>query len=113
MKYFKLEEFMCSCGCGENLMDDEFLAAIDLARTFAGIPFRINSGYRCDKHNKEVGSTSKNHTSGKAADIQCEAGANRYLMVKALIDAGFRRIGIGKNFIHADTMNAQSSIWLY
>ena len=112
MKYFKIEEFNCKC-CGKNEMDANFLAMLDFARALACVPFSITSGYRCEKHNLEVGSTSQNHTSGKAADISCPAGHMRYIMVKALIEAGFRRIGIRKDFIHVDSTEQASSIWLY
>ncbi len=112
MKYFKLEEFKCHC-CGKSNMDAIFLAQIDNARDYAGVPFHINSGYRCEKHNKEVGSTSKNHTSGKAADISCTTGPHRLKIVMGLIRAGFRRIGIRKDFIHADSMDEVESMWLY
>jgi hypothetical protein len=60
-----------------------------------------------------VGSTSGNHTSGKAVDIACVYGTNRLKIIMGLIRAGFRRIGIRKDFIHADTMDEIESIWLY
>lgn len=112
MKYFKLDEFKCKC-CGQAKMDDTFLSMIDDARDIAGIPFKINSGYRCPKHNKEVGSTSKNHTSGKAADISATTGPARFKIISALLDAGFTRIGIARTFIHADSMDLTESIWFY
>jgi len=111
MKHFKAEEFNCKC-CGIQHMDTLFLAQIDNAREFAGAPFIINSGYRCEKHNQEIGSTSNNHTSGKAADISCRYGPERLAMIAGLIRAGFRRIGIRKDFLHADTMDEIESIWL-
>lgn len=112
MKYFGMDEFKCSC-CGKVKMDTLFLAQLDNARDYAGVPFFINSGYRCEKHNAEVGSTSRNHTSGKAADISCTTGPIRIKMVMGLIRAGFRRIGIKKSFIHADSMDDVESMWMY
>lgn len=94
-------------------MDPEFLRMIDNAREFAQVPFQITSGYRCMNHNADVGSTSANHTSGKAADIACVSGPARIAIVSGLLKAGFKRLGIGKGFIHADNMNSVSSIWLY
>lgn len=110
--HFKLEEFACKC-CGQIRLNQEFLNRLEDARERAGIPFVITSGFRCEKHNKEVGSTSLNHVSGKAADVQCLTGWNRLIMVSSLIASGFKRIGIGKTIIHADTMASVSSIWLY
>lgn len=112
LRNFKLEEFACKC-CGQVHMDAMFLAELDNARDYAGTPFTVNSGYRCPKHNQETGSTSENHTSGKAADITCLYGPERIKIVQGLIRAGFRRIGVGKTFIHADSMNDIESIWLY
>lgn len=112
MKYFKKSEFACKC-CGLILMHPDFLQMIDIARDKARIPFVITSGYRCKKHNEEVGSTSTNHTSGKAADISCKKGLHRYIIVKALLDTGFKRIGIGHDFIHCDINDLQTSIWIY
>ena len=54
MKHFTNEEFQCSC-CGVEEMNDTFLTMLDISRGEAGVPFRITSGYRCRKHNTEVG----------------------------------------------------------
>ena len=112
MNNFKLEEFDCPC-CKGNAMRPKFLEMIDEARRLARIPFQINSGYRCEKHNKEVGSTSDNHPSGQAADIKCTDGLSRFKIVEALIKAGFTRIGVAKTFIHADCTDKPTSIWFY
>ena len=113
MKHFKIEEFKCKCGCGENHMDAIFLSQLDNAREYAGVSFTINSGYRCQKHNMAVGSSSQNHTSGKAADIACTDGPTRIKIVIALIRAGFRRIGMKSTFIHADSREDIESMWFY
>ena len=112
MNNFDLKEFNCPC-CGGNEMKPVFLEMIDEARRLAGVPFGINSGYRCPKHNKEVGSSSANHTSGQASDIKCTDGPTRFKIVSALIKAGFRRIGVAKTFIHADCTDGPTSIWFY
>lgn len=112
LRNFKIDEFACK-HCGQVHMDACFLAQIDNARDFAGVPFSVNSGYRCPDHNKAVGSTSRNHTSGKAADIAVNDGPTRLKIVMALIRAGFRRIGVAKTFIHADSMDDIESMWFY
>jgi uncharacterized protein YcbK (DUF882 family) len=113
MKYFKPEEFLCRCGCGDMKMDQSFVEMLDAAREKAGIPFVISSGKRCPKHNKEVNSTSTNHTLGVASDIRCIDGPSRFKIIKALIEVGFSRIGVAKTFIHCDTNTLPSSIWFY
>lgn len=112
MKYFKMEEFNCKC-CRVQHMDALFLSQLDNARDYAGVPFEINSGWRCEKHNIEVKSESKNHTSGKAVDIKCEYGPARLKIIMGLIRAGFRRIGVRKDFIHVDSMDDIESMWVY
>jgi zinc D-Ala-D-Ala carboxypeptidase len=106
------DEFKCSC-CGGLVLDDTFFEMLCKARETAATPFVVNSGYRCAKHNAEVGSTSKNHTSGRAADIKAVYGPERGKILKGLYLAGFKRVGVGKTFIHADNMAEVESCWLY
>jgi len=111
---FNVAEFTCKCGkCGTPKMDAVFVAMLDNARDHAGVPFVITSGYRCQEHNKAEGSTAQNHPSGKAVDIQCTEGPKRIKIVMGLIRAGFRRIGVAKTFIHADSMDDIESMWFY
>lgn len=111
-EYFTAGEFACKC-CGVEIMDIAFIERLTAARKLAGVPFVITSGYRCLNHNIAVGSASMNHPQGKAADIACTTGAERILIVKSLLDAGFMRIGIGQNFIHADSRSILSAMWIY
>jgi len=105
-KEFPEYELACHC-CGECHMDRNFLNKLLFARKLANIPFNINSGYRCPKYNASdvVGSTSQNHTSGRAVDISVTGTNQRMVIMASLIKAGFRRIGVYKTFIHADNMN--------
>lgn len=114
LKHFSPQEFYCSC-CGREAMQDEFIQRLEKAREIAGVPFRINSGFRCEKHNRFVGGVAESsHTLGLAADIACTEGGSRENIVRGLISAGFTRIGIAKTFIHADCDNSKpDSIWLY
>lgn len=107
------DEFTCKCGCGRLVLDSIFFAQMCKGREIAGVPFIITSGYRCPNHNKAVGSTSQNHVSGRAADIKATDGPTRGKILKGLYLAGFRRIGIRKDFIHADSMDEVESAWLY
>lgn len=105
-RYFSDAEFRrCSPSCSIDQMDKEFLARLDNARERAGIPFVLNCAYRSAAHDKALGrSGSGAHTEipCKAVDIRCSTSQNRFKIVKALLDEGFTRIGIGANFIHAD-----------
>lgn len=120
--HFELSEFDSPDEVGSGkYMDDTFLQMLDDARSIAGIPFRITSGFRTPSHNAYVGgvqasdkSKGSSHLFGYAADISCKSGQDREIIVSALIKAGFRRIGIAKTFIHCDNdPEKTNSIWLY
>ena len=96
----------CKCGCGSLNMDKQFLSKLDLARDLSGIPYVINSGYRCAAYNAQVGGKPNSaHLSGEAADIKADSSRKRFKITKGLIDAGFNRLGksFDDGFIHVDS----------
>ena len=103
-KYFKPREFeKCTPSCSIPDMDEGFLALLDKVRETAGIPFLLSCAYRSvewDKAHNRTGNSA--HTRGKAVDIICHSSATRMKIVKAAIECGITRIGIGKTFIHID-----------
>ena len=117
MRYFKFSEFDSPDAPGSGArMDADFLAMLDEARSIAGVPFHINSGYRTRVHNERVGgSKNSSHLRGLAADIRCRNSSERFLIVAALIAAGFNRIGIASSFIHVDNDSVKTPgvAWLY
>lgn len=81
----------------------EFVDMLDKARDLAGVPFVINSGYRMPAYNKSVGGTDESaHQTREAVDIRCRNSNERFKIKQALYAVGFKRIGHGKTFIHAD-----------
>ena len=116
LKFFSLSEFDCPslANSGKN-MDINFLYKLEHARELAGIPFKITSGYRTKDHNEAVGGVpNSSHLIGVAADIQVSSGSERYIILNALIRAGFKRIGVAKGFIHCDTDESKpNSVWTY
>jgi zinc D-Ala-D-Ala carboxypeptidase len=118
LKYFKLEEFDSPDmpGSGAKYMNMSLLEKLDFARLNAGIPFVITSGYRSRSHNTLVGGRyGSAHLDGDAVDIKCIGSRDRALIIKALVDVGINRIGIGKSFIHADVSKKRDAdvFWLY
>jgi len=114
MSYFSDEELACPC-CGELIFNARFRQDLNAARTYAQIPFKINSGYRCPKHNTEVkGSETSSHPKGLAVDIEAISSRQRFRVVFGLLMAGLTRIGIRKTFIHvdADRDKDQEVCWL-
>lgn len=68
-----------------------------------GFELNINSGYRDPDHNVDVGGVpDSEHTYDPAegADVLCLRSSTRFKMLKALLDMGITRIGIGQTFIH-------------
>ena len=122
-KNFKSTEFDSPDlkGSGEN-MKDEFMTPLQEARTIAGVPFRITSGFRTQEYHDDLGrrgyKTSKSrsaHQDGYAADISCKDSKKRWLIINALLFAGFNRIGIASTFLHVDNSPKKTPycIWTY
>lgn len=84
-------------------LDHELVAMLDMARHKAGVPFIITSGVRSAIHNVEVGGVHDSaHETGKAVDLACEDSRTRFLMLKALFEVGFKRLGLYPRHIHVD-----------
>lgn len=84
-------------------LDLELVAKLDMAREQAGVPFEITSGVRTTDQNLEAqGVTHSSHLAGLAVDLRCNNSLDRYHMVKALLDVGFKRLGIYDFHLHAD-----------
>lgn len=121
-EHFTDEELSCKCGCGENLMEPEFLEALESLRLDqGGFPMVVTSGYRCPWYNSQVSKTGVNgpHTTGKAVDIAIgyEPAFN---LVKTALDLEFTGIGIQQRgtpefrFIHLDTLeDNRPRLWSY
>ncbi|PSL06543.1 D-Ala-D-Ala carboxypeptidase family metallohydrolase [Cecembia rubra] len=107
IKHFNPAEFDSNDGDGSGRgtggnMRISTLLMLDSAREIAGIPFRINSGFRTKKHNDAVGgSKNSSHMKGYAADIATDPETQSQV-IEACKKAGFRRIGIYRNFVHVD-----------
>ena len=112
---FTNDEFKCPC-CGKEEMDRGFIARLQTAREIADTSFRINSGWRCQNHNDEVGGAKgSSHLTGHAADVQVTTSQKRFAVVDALREAGFERIGVARTFVHVDDDpdKSQRVMWLY
>ena len=122
MRNFNLKEFDSPDLSGSGLnMDKDFLSMLDNARDIAKTPFKITSGYRTKEHNiaiyKKLGKKpiESSHLKGVACDIACSDSRARFLIINALLEAGFTRIGIANNFIHVDSdcEKSENVIWTY
>lgn len=104
MKHFKEKEFVCKC-CGElpPLQRGNIEALVnnvlDPVREQYGKPIYVSSGYRCPKHNAEVGGVpNSQHMRGEAADIHCEDNA---ALAKLIVSQGrFDQLILYPTFLH-------------
>jgi len=117
LTFFSLNEFDSPDILGSGAkMNKEFLLKLDKARADAGIPFKINSGYRSQEHNLKVGGVfTSAHKKGLAVDISAKTSGERSTILKSLMKQGFNRFGIGHTFIHVDQDPEKDPnvIWTY
>ena len=99
-------DFSCPC-CGSNGIKSELIALVKSIESKLGATITINSGYRCKKHNKEVGgSQNSQHLLGKAADISAHLSVRQKLFDLCDKKYSSKEIGgLGKysTFRHVDT----------
>ena len=103
--YFKIQELECRCGqCSmpsdvqaniEALVDN----VLDPVREAYDKPIYVNSGYRCEKHNKAVGGMLRSqHLVGQAADIRCD---NNVALARIIKEQGrFDQLILYPSFLH-------------
>ncbi len=121
LEYFKYTEFDSPDQKNSGInMHPEFLQKLEKARGIANFPFIISSGYRSQQFNEKLRqdgySASKNssHLIGRAVDIRVKDSAHRLQLLEALQQAGFKRFGVAKGFIHVDDDPSKPyCLWTY
>lgn len=99
------------------VVDKDALAMLEVARSLAGIPFKITSHARTAAHSVEVGGIKDDaHTEVPctAFDIACSDSRSRLAIVKAVLEAGFTRLGFNSKHVHVDRSPSkpQNVLWL-
>lgn len=105
LKYFDFSEFDCprSEGSGSKYMDREFVSMLDYARDVSRLQFNIRKGYISADYAERIGEpTVSSHRIGRAAEIECTHSGKRYKIIASLLEAGFVRIGINKDYVYVD-----------
>ncbi len=111
-QHFSRSEFACRCGCGFATADIELVQVLENIRAHFGEPVIINSGCRCEQHNRDVGGRpGSKHLQGIAADIVVR-GIVPGLVVKYLNNKYPDKYGIGeyRSFTHID-IRADKARW--
>ena len=77
-------------------LDPTFVDKLQKARTIAGIPFRISSGFRSPEKNQSVigAVPDSSHLKGLAADLRVSSSHDVALIIDACKQAGIDRRGI-------------------
>ena len=115
-KNFKVSEFACK-HCGKNLIDQRVLNMAQELRDYLGVPVRVNSGYRCETHNKNVGGVKNSkHVLGKAADLSCSLGSAKMFEAVKQLRAEGKLQDLDycikyKNFIHIDCGGKRKNLY--
>lgn len=89
-EHFKVSEFTCKCGCWKKDIDQRVIDMAETIRQALGVPVRVSSGCRCEKHNaRSKGVPNSKHLTGKAADLSCSLGSAKMVeTVKKLYAEG-------------------------
>ena len=94
-KNFKLKEFECKGGgkmpleAYENII--KLAGQLQFLRDYTGRAIRVNSGFRSEAHNQDIGGVpNSRHLLGQAADITIDGlnPAQVFALIEDLIDMG-------------------------
>ena len=100
---FSREEFVCKCGCGLMAINPAIVQRLQVIRDIVGKPISILSGYRCKKHNEEVGGAKESqHMMGNAVDFNIEEHSMGHLAIMLDKWSGGFHFYQSENFIHID-----------
>ena len=114
-KDFNRSEFACTgkdCCGGSAPMHPELVIALQHLRDLAGVPLKVNSGFRCIKHNKEVGGKPDSyHPLGMAADVAVPPRMSAVQLValaEQVPQFANGGIGIYSTWIHVDVRSGKA-----
>lgn len=103
-----LKEFRCRCehdSCRCTIISSELIEKYERLRIYLGSTLKINSGYRCNRHNLDVGGVAMSrHQTGEAIDISLDTLGylSHNQLEKAIKLAGFTYCKFYNSFIHID-----------
>lgn len=102
---FMLDEFECTHPEHHHVqLDEELLKRLQQLRDFLNVPIIINSAYRCEERNKQVGGSKNSlHKEGKAVDISLNTIPVDIDDLESIAERlGFDGIGKYNTFAHLD-----------
>lgn len=110
-EHFSEAEFACRC-CGKVRVNMFLINMLEKLRAeLGGRPIAITSGFRCAKHNKQVGgAAASRHLTGSAADIVV-SGTDPDAAAAAAEKLGFTGVGRYRTFTHVDVRQTAPARW--
>ena len=121
--YFQPAEFACKCGRKDcdalKVPSPDLLARLNVLRLRLDRPLTITSGIRCAYWNEKSGGVKgSGHETGEEVDLACATSQERWRLLAGVFESTqplFRRIGVGKTFIHLGVSTALPNgvIWTY
>jgi zinc D-Ala-D-Ala carboxypeptidase len=118
-EHFNSSDFDCHCEypeCEDTEIEDKLIDALEDLYELIG-PIHIDSGYRCEKHNKDIGGSPKSqHLLGMAADcksmVKGMTGKLILIAAETVFDFYNGGIGVAKDWCHLDVRNGKAR-WNY
>lgn len=118
--HFQSKEFNCPCSkCDKLVINTDLIDLLEKIRDIVQNPIKINSGYRCANYQQELRDRgyetslgTSSHEMGNAADLAI-IGYNGIQLEGIARNAGFKAVGVGKDFIHVDLRADKDRRWLY
>lgn len=112
---FSAKEFDCkgkNC-CSTTIVDPKLVEYLQTIRDHFNAAITISSGYRCTKHNTNVGGSSKSqHVLGNAADIVVKGidpeTVAQYAETIGVTGIGLYNTDADGHFVHVDTRDKKS-----
>lgn len=121
-KHFEALEFDCKCSdtsCSRTVIDMDLISKLDAVHEDLGCAVHITSGNRCAAYQKKLKEEGyetavgiSQHQLGRAADFRTNKHSGDELAAAAR-RAGFKAVGIGKRWMHADLRSDRERCWYY
>jgi uncharacterized protein YcbK (DUF882 family) len=121
---FSSQEFACKgedCCDGTSVVSVVLVRALEILRMWVeksndgvALPIIVTSGFRCNRHNKEVGGVGgSEHTKGLAADVHVSGYTSEELAELCEKVNPFKCGGIGiyPNHVHVDVRTTGQARW--
>jgi uncharacterized protein YcbK (DUF882 family) len=113
-KNLNTSELRCKCGKCEMKINKVAVNKLQTLRDLCGFPLIINSAYRCERHNDDIGGAKDSmHMKGIAFDIGwlSMTQEQRHTLLRRSTEL-FKGIGLAKSFLHVDD-RPNPCVWFY